>query len=141
MPAPQRVSEPLNRASVLRRCGVVGRDRPASRSSLDRRVRRALERMSGDAYVAEPADPMPVTGPPSSTSPWAIAGGAEPPLPDVSGQCEQRLLAQLERLRVSVPAGADPALAAMVHAADEVAADWRERVQEVERSRRRLDDA
>ncbi len=40
-----------------------------------------------------------------------------------------------------MPAGADPALAAMVHAADEVAADWRERVQEVERSRRRLDEA
>ena len=77
-----------------------------------------MERLSGDPCVVAPADPVPV-----------------------AGRCEPRLLAELERLRACVPAGADPALAAMVHAADEVVADWREREWEVERSRRGLDQA
>jgi len=84
---------------------------------------------------------MPVAGPPSPAGPRAIVAEEPAPVGDVTSRCEQRLLAELERLRACVPNGADPALAAMVHAADEVAADWRERVQEVERSRRRLDDA
>ena len=92
-------------------------------------------------YAVEPADAIPGAEPLPPAGPRAIADGEPAPLEDVTGRCEQRLLAELERLRASAPAGADPALAAMVHAADEVAADWRERVQEVERSRRRLDEA
>jgi DNA-binding SARP family transcriptional activator len=78
----------------------------------------------GDACTVEPAGPV-------------------TRLTDVASGCEQRLrlLSELERLRACVPASADPALAAMVHAAGEVAVDWNEREREVERRRRRLDQA